>query len=211
LRIKNFGMGLLVAAGSLVLASAAFAGVSTLRLNGDFSFEEQSTDDINTGCVRANFTTFEVFGDVTGTSGDCTVTISYDGFVPNKAQASVLKDDNSGTAKISQQVETFLAVSISGPVTCTDAPFSGVTQPEKCKVSSSVNATEGAPDTVQKAKASLSCELGSDGSELVPSPTTAQVDTIIAAFADRKDVKVDNKGKVTIKTKGEADDGDGCD
>jgi hypothetical protein len=211
LRIKTFGKALLVAAGSLVLASAAFAGTSTLRLNGGFSFEQESTDDINTGCVVADFTTFFVFGEVTGTTSDgCTVVIDYDGFVPNKASASVLKDDNSGSAKISQQVETRLGVTISG-AECATAPFAGSTQPEKCKVSSSVNATEGAPDTVQKAKASLSCELGSDGSELVPSPTTAQVDTIIAAFADRKDVKVDNKGKVTIKTKGEADDGDGCD
>jgi hypothetical protein len=208
-------MGLLVAAGSFVLAAPAFAGFSsTLRLNGDFSFEEDGTTNLNTACVVADFTSFEVFGNVTGTTGDCTVNIFYGGFAPNKTSASVLKDDNSGTAKVSQQVETGLVVSISGdPLLCTTAPYSGSVVPEKCKSSGSVKATEGGanPDSVEQGKISVSCEVGSDAADLSPSPTTAQLETIQAAFADRKDVKITDKGKLTIKTKGAQDDGDGCD
>jgi hypothetical protein len=208
-------MGLLVAAGSFVLAAPAFAGfTSTQRLQGGFSFEEEGTTDQNTACVVASGPVFEVFGNATGVTGDCTVNIFYGAFNPNKASASVLKSDSEGTAKVSQQVETGLVVDISGdPLLCTTAPYSGSVVPEKCKSSGSVKATEGGanPDSVDQGKISVSCEVGSDAADLSPSPTTAQLETIQAAFSDRKDVKIDSKGKLTIKTKGSQDDGDGCD
>jgi hypothetical protein len=207
-------MGLLVAAGSLVLAAPAFAGVpSTLRLNGGFSFEEEGTTDVNTACVVADFVNFQVFGNVSGSSEGCAVNIEYVAVVPNKASASVLKDDNSGTAKVSQQVETTVFASIVAGEGCPVAGFSGEATPEKCKTSGSVKATEGGvnPDSVDSGKISVSCDVGEAASGLTPSPTVEQLDVIAAAFADRKDVKIDSKGKLTIKTKGVADDGDGCD
>jgi hypothetical protein len=206
LRIKGIGLGLLLAAGGLLVADGAFAGTSTLRLNGFFSLQDESAGLDNTACVFANFTEFQVFGEVVGTTGACTVEIFYNAFAPNKASASVLKDDGSGSAKVAQQVETFLEVTISG-AECTAAPYNGEVQPEKCKTSGSVNASEPS-DSVDKGKVSVSCEVGSDGSQLVPSPTVEQLETIGAAFSDRSDVKITSNGKVTIKTKGEA--GPGC-
>jgi hypothetical protein len=64
-------------------------------------------------------------------------------------------------------------------------------------------------DSTDKGKVSVSCELGSDGSELEPSPTTAQVDKIVEAFSDRSDVNTTDSGKLTIKMK--AEQGTFCD
>ena len=151
-----------------------------------------------------------VFGAVSGASGGCAVNVFYGGFFPNKTSASVLKDDDRGNAKVSQQVEALVSVSISG-AEC-GAPFSGGGFPEKCKVSGSVNATEGAPDTVEKGKVGLSCDLASPDASggTLDDLTEAQVDTLQAAFADRKDVKLTDDGKLTIKTKGVADADDNC-
>jgi hypothetical protein len=194
-------MGLFVAAASLSLAGAAFAGTSTLRLNGAFPVQDESQGTSNEACVIASFTTFQVFGEATGTTDGCTVDIFYNAFAPTKASASVLKDDGSGKATVAQQVETEIGVAISGGE-CATAPYEGSVQPEKCKATSSVNASEPS-EAVDKGKVTVTCELGSDGSELIPSPTTAQLDTIAAAFADRSDVNITDSGKVTIKLKGE--------
>jgi hypothetical protein len=129
------------------------------------------------------------------------VEIFWDAFAPNKASASVLKDDGSGKASVNQSVETFIAVEISGEG-CATAPYEGSVQPEKCKATSSVDASEPS-DSVDKGKAKLTCEVGSDGAVLVPSPTTAQLQTIADAFSDRSDVKITSNGKVTINLKGE--------
>ena len=203
-------MGLLVAAGSVVLAAPAFAGFSSLRLNGSFSLQDESETDANIACVEADFEEFDVFGSVNATSGACTVNIFYGAFAPNKTSASVLKDDGSGSAKISQQVETLVNVNIGGAECAT--PFSGAGFPEKCKLSGSVDATEGAPDTVEKGKVSVSCDLASPDAAggTLDELTEAQLDTIQAAFGDRKDVKLTDDGKLTIKTKGVADADDNC-
>ena len=113
---------------------------------------------------------------------------------------------------MSQQVETGLVVSISAGEGCTVPGYSGSVVPEKCKSSGSVKATEGGvnPDSVESGKISVSCEVGEGGADLTPSPTVEQLEVIGAAFADRKDVKIDSKGKLSIKTKGSQDDGDGC-
>jgi hypothetical protein len=202
--IQGIRRGLLVAAGSLLLAGAALAGAPNLRLDGAFQMEDVNQGDENEACVIAAGGFFEGLGRVTATTGACLVQIVWVETQPNKASASVLKDDGSGKAAVSQQVQTSVGVEISG-VECTTAPYEGQTFAEKCKSSASVNASEGDPDTVDKGKASVSCELGSEGSELVPSPTTEQVDTIVAAFTDRSDVKITDSGKLTIKTKGEGD------
>jgi hypothetical protein len=199
-------MGFPIAAVSLLLAAPAFAGIASLRLDGFYPMEDESEGDANEACFDAEDGFFGVFGHVVGTTPGCTIEIEYDSNDINKASGSVLKSDNEGTAKLSQQVQTRLDVTIVSGEGCAVPAFAGTAFPEKCKVSSSIKGTE-SPDVLESGKASLSCELGSDGSELSPSPTTAQVDEIIAAFADRKDVKVTDKGKLTIKTKGVPDAG----
>jgi hypothetical protein len=205
LRIKGIGLGLFVAAATQLWVSAALAGVpSTMRLNGSFPLQDQTEGAENQACVNAEIPNLYVFGEVVGTTGDCTVTISYIAAVLNKASASVLKDDGSGKAAVSQQVETLLEVDIVG-AECATAPYGGDVAPEKCKTSASVNASEPS-QAVDKGKVSVSCEIGPDGSQLSPSPTTAQLQTIADAFADRNDVKLTNtssKGKVAIKLNGE--------
>jgi hypothetical protein len=89
--------------------------------------------------------------------------------------------------------------------------FAAIDFPDKCKVSAAVDATEGfgSPDTVEKGRISLSCDLGENASEL-GGLTPEQIDTVVGAFADRKDVKFNGSGKLTIKTKGVAGDGELC-
>jgi hypothetical protein len=200
-RIEGIGLGVVVAVGSLMLAGSALAGVSTQRLNGAYSLQDQSVGTDNQACLVADFTQYQLAGEATGTTDGCTVDIFYNAFAPNKASASVLKDDGSGKASVSQQVETFIAVEISGGE-CPTAPYEGGVQPEKCKASGSVNASEPS-DSIDEGKASLSCDVGSDLGNLVPSPTVDQLTTIVDAFSDRKDVKINN-GKITINLKGES-------
>ncbi len=177
-----------------------------MRLNGSFPLQDATTGTDNQACVVAEIPDFFVFGDVLGVTGDCTVLLEYTAAVLNKASASVLKDDGSGSAKVSQQVETILQVEIIGdPLLCTTAPYNSFVAPEKCKTSASVNASE-PTQAVDKGKVSVNCEIGPDGSQLTPSPTVEQLETIAAAFADRSDVKITNTssaGKVAIKLKGE--------
>jgi hypothetical protein len=199
LRTRNLGVALLVVAASLVGAGAAFAGIpDAQRLNGGFFFEDDREADENEACLIASGTVLFTQGRVLATSGDCTVVIAWVADFPNKASGSVLKDDGSGTAKVSQQVETFVNVGVTGGLCPT--PFNGFAFPEKCKASGSVKAVEPS-GTVDSAKAKVSCDLGEDLTEL-DSPSQAVVDTVVDAFADRSDVKLGENGKLTINVKG---------
>jgi hypothetical protein len=199
-RIHGIGRALFVVAASLLISGAALAGTSTLRLNGGYSLQDQNAGTDNQACVLADFQFFQVFGEATGITDGCTVEIAYNAFAPNKTSASVLKDDGSGKAAVSQQVETAIQFEISG-AECPTAPYEGDVQPEKCKTSGSVNASEPS-DAVDKGKVKLTCDVGSDLSDLVPSPTVDQLSTIVDAFSGRSDVKI-NDGKITINLKGE--------
>jgi hypothetical protein len=205
LRIKGIGLGLLVVAGSLLFASASFAGVTgpNMRLDGTFVFEDDGAGDNNEACVTADEGFFGVQGLVSGTDGPCLVEIFYEAELPNKASGTVLKE-GSGSAKVSQQVQSTVFVGISGEG-CTSAPFEAEAFPEKCKASGQVNAEEPS-QTVEKAKAKLTCDLGENLSGL-DSPTPEQISTIEAAIAGRSDVKLSN-GKLTINTKGVPNTGD---
>jgi hypothetical protein len=196
----GIGTGVLLAAGSLLLASAASAGAPvSFNLNGAFAMEDQNAGDANETCFFLfGSGDFDAFGQVVGTTDQCTVAITYDTDEFNKASNSVLKDDDSGTVKISQQVENDMSVSISG-AECPALLGAGAT-PVDCKVSASLKGNDGA-NTTEKGKASVSCELGSNFSEFGVL-SQAQVDEIVDAFAGRSDVKVDADGKLTIKSKG---------
>lgn len=209
MRIKGIGLGFIAIAGSVLLASAALAGVPTERLNGVFSMQDKSEGVDNEACVIASFQSFYLLGEVSETTSDgCLVEIFYQTITPNKASASNTKDDGKGKASVAQQSTTELIGSITDVGECSVPNYSGTAFPEKCKASASVNGSEPS-DSTDKGKVSVSCELGSDGSELEPSPTTAQVDKFVEAFSDRKDVNVTDSGKLTIKMS--AEQGTFCD
>jgi hypothetical protein len=207
MRTHGIRTGLLIVAGSLLLAGAAFAGGGNLRLDGTFLFEDDEQGDANEGCVIADGPVFSVDGQVSGTgSPSCTVFFRYDTDVPHKASASVLKSSGDGSAKVSQQVQTTVQLEVTG-AGCADTFGPTTVFPEKCKTSGSVNADEPS-EAVDKAKVSLTCELGEDLSEfgMLSEAVLGEIDT---ALSGRSDVKLDtSKGKLTIKTKGVQNSGD---
>ena len=74
---------------------------------------------------------------------------------------------------------------------------------QKCKVSDSVRGTSvpAGPDTVQSSSAKLDCEI--EGA-LTPAPNTTEQNTILDAFADRDDVKIDSEGELVHLPQGGA-------
>jgi hypothetical protein len=203
LRIKGIGWGFVVVAGSMLLASAALAGFVEQRLNGVFELQDKNEGTSNQGCVAPLGQTMIVLGDASETTADgCLVTLNYQTTLPNKASMSSTKDDGTGSAKISQQLNTLVGATIVNVDACTVPNYTGSAFPEKCKANGSVKG-DNDDDSVDNGKISVNCQLGSDGSELEPSPSTEQVDKIVEAFADRKDVKVSDTGNVKINLKGE--------
>jgi hypothetical protein len=209
-------MGFLVVMGSFALAVPAFAGISnTMRLNGAFSLQDETAGDNNEACVVAVGPTFLVVGEARGTSGGCGVELFYNASAPTKVSMSTLKSDNKGKGQVQQKVETTIGVDIfdeddDGPGVCDESGFFNGA-PAKCRTTGRVDATEGgeSPDTVEKGKVDVSCDLG-DGFGQLGALSLAQQDAIVAAFDGRKDVKVSSKGKVKIKVKAVADDGSFC-
>ena len=186
-------------AGGMLLPVAGSAG----RLEGDFGTRDIDAGVTNEACLRLMGTQMAVAGRVTALSGSCEVTITYFSDAPNSASASALTGTKTeGTGKVDQSVFTPLLVEISNGegLTCADT-YIGTGAPEKCKVSDSVRGTSvpAGPDTVQSSSAKLDCEL--EGA-LTPAPNTTEQNTILDAFADRTDVKIDSKGKLSISHKG---------
>jgi hypothetical protein len=159
---------------------------------------------------------------VTGTSGGCTASILIGTQQPHKVNATALKGSKtSGSVKATQAATSFVQVEVSdtdgeeGEGVCEEA-FEATNdgETEKCKVSGAIKGTavsEG-DDTTQSGRLSASCELGENGANLdtseeagVQPPSSAQFDVVVAAFADRKDVKIDSKGKLRVKHKGVPD------
>ena len=216
MRMRKIGLVSLALAASL-LPSTMFAG----RLDGDFRTQQDgAAPDTNDVCTIVSGTNFEVNGRVTGISGGCTVRIEYFTFEPHKGSASALKGTKTqGSAKVDQSifadvfVQAFDTDGIGG-IACAVPDFFGSVNGdvEKCKASSSIKGTSvtGGPDTVQSSSASASCELGLAGANVdinnglagVQPPSQAQIDVVVDAFATNKNVKFDNKGKLSIKHKG---------
>ena len=196
-----------------LLPSTMFAG----RLDGFFATEQKDQAvDTNDACIEVFNNSFAVFGEVSGAANGCTVDIFYDTPEPHKASSTALKGTKTeGTSKVAQTIFSELDVTIFdtdgvGGVACAAAapgsPYFGSVQEnvEKCKVSASMKGTsvDNAADTVQSSNVSQSCELGAAGINLVPAPTQTQIDTAVAAFDGRKDVKIANDGKLSIKQQG---------
>jgi hypothetical protein len=206
MRTHGIRTSLLIVAGSLLLSGTALAGGGSLRLDGTFLFEDDEQGDANEACVIADGPVFSVDGKVSGTgSPSCTVFFRYDTDLPHKASASVLKSSGDGSAKVSQQVQTSVQLQVTG-AGCADIFGPSTITPEKCKASGSVNADEPS-EAVDKAKVSLTCELG-EGLSAFGALSEAVLSEIETAFSGRSDVKLDDKGKLTIKTKGVQNTGD---
>jgi len=174
------------------------------RLNGNFFTAHETQDEDNEACTTVEGTDFGIGGHVLGVDGLCEVEIAYFTFYPNKASAT------ESSAKISQATFSRIEVTIRnfGLNDCpAETEYFGVAEPEKCKASSSLKGTSVPQDddTVQSSKISVSCEIGSQGEDLSPTPpNNPQFDTLLDAFANRDDVTVDSggKGRVEIKHAG---------
>jgi hypothetical protein len=210
---------LALALGVLALPDVGLAG----RLEGEFTTRQaDQADGTNEACVIAGGPTVGAAGEVTGTSGGCTVEIVYGTQEPHKVNATALKGSKtSGSVKASQSIGSIVLVDVfdtdgGGEGVCDEAfEASNDGETEKCKVSGAVKGTsvsEG-DDTTQSGRLKASCELGenganldtSEGEEGIQPPSAAQFAVLIDAFAERKDVKVDEKGKLRINHKGVPD------
>jgi hypothetical protein len=217
MRMRKIGLISLALAASL-LPSTMFAG----RLDGDFRTQQDgAAPDTNDACTVVDGVVFFVNGRVTGISGGCTAEIDYFTPEPHKASATALKGTKTeGSGKVDQSIFTDVDIDVfdtdgGGPGVCTTTFFGSINEDvEKCKASSSIKGTSvsGGDDTVQSSNVSVACELGVAGANVdtseaagVQPPTQAQIDVVVAAFDGRKDVKIENKGKLTIKQKGVPD------
>ena len=220
-----------IALAAALLPSTMFAG----RIDGNFGTQDKDAAvDTNDACTTVNGPFFALSGFVRGTSSGCQVDITYSTPEPHQGQTSALKGTKTNSSsKVSQSINTQLGVVISdadggGAGTCAfaanGAPVIGSTQEnvEKCKAQSSLKATEnGNIDTTVSSSISVQCDIGeSDADIVVTAPvghaatlSPDEVNLILAAFTDRKDVKITDKGNVSIKQKGVPNAGtvDPCD
>jgi hypothetical protein len=222
-----------LAAGAFLLPSAGIAGeLDEARLSGNFSTrdKDQTTDGANEACFDFDGDDdIEVDGEVQGVTGGCTAFIYYDTDAFNKASGSKTSSGKTtGNAKLQQQIFSDIEVGLfdtdfDGPGECPDA-FFGFARPEKCSVKSSAKGTQVANtfadevnDTVDSNKVQTKCDIGDNFGEIdtdfgtpgTQPPSASAVAGVIAAFADRKDVKVDDKGRVQIKHDGVPEGGEG--
>jgi len=195
MQIQNLATAAVFAA-ALVLPGAALAGgFDPNVINGGFITQEGGPN--NQLFTLANFGQFEADGQVIcGVEGNG-VLIEYETVAPDKASTS------EKTVKIGDksQIAIDLLVDTAGD------DFDGGNIIDDCKLSSSLKGkAESGTDSVDGAKAKLSCDLGpnfnllSDGGA---PPTTENLEVVTTLCADRKDVKVDTeKGTLDISHDG---------
>jgi hypothetical protein len=194
----------------LLLPSAALAQfelpVDPDRLNGeDFTFFDNDAGVNNQVELDAQGATVTANGTVEGVAEGTVVTITYQLDYPDSMSAS------NRSADVAQDTQVLIGVNVDAAGEVND--YFGQAAPKNCKASVKVNDRGGPPDSPDVAQASVSCDLRSDLQELdddatpgTPGdPPQAALDAIDAAFAERKDVKIDiGNGKLSIKHKGQA-------
>lgn len=215
MRITRIGLAFF-AAGTFLLAGGAYAQFTDeARLDGDFSTQHdgQEADGANEACF--NFDDdgdIEVSGEVRAVSGGCTAVIDYDTDSFTSASGKALKPGQvAGTAKLSQAIFSDIGVELFDNGGGCPLAFSSEARPEKCSVKSSLKGTQ-VPDidpdddndTVESNKVAVKCELGEDLSQM--NISLDQAAAVIAAFADRDDVKLGANGKLSIAHDGVPDD-----
>jgi len=201
MHIRKTALALLLA--GLLLPAAGWAQEG--RLNGNFYTEDETQQDDNEACTSVDGTDFGIGGRVVGLDGDCKVSLTYFTVFPHKASAT------NSSAKVSQSSHVFVEVTIEDDEAfCpTENKYVGSAEPEDCKAIVSLKGTSvaQADDEVQSSKLTMSCDLGRDGDELGPNVPTPEVQfqTIVNAFANRDDVKLDSKGRLKLTHAGVPD------
>jgi hypothetical protein len=167
------------------------------RLDGDFLFFDNDQGGNNRLDFEIDGTTFAASGQVQANAGGDVVTISWEMGFPDSASGG------ERGADIAQGRQVLVAVDVDFEK---GVDYFGQAAPQNCSASAKITGT--GPNNSQ---ASLSCDLGPDLRELddddtpatAGDPPSAALDAIEAAFAGRKDVKVQiNNGKLSIKHKG---------
>jgi len=198
MRMRIIGLTSLVVAAVLV-SSAVLAG----RVDGKFATEDGVG---NQACTVIEGTAFSVVGTVAGpVTNGCAVTIGYATPLPHKASSSALKGDKTkGSSKVSQSIDALVTVRFEDVTlaSCT-TPWVAESTAEKCKVSASLKSSTAS--SADSSRVSVSCELGNEGADLDTLAGTAQFSTLVTAFEGVENVKLDDKGKLTIKHDGVPD------
>jgi len=184
-------------AAALTLPGAALAGVFDPNvINGIFFTQEGGpSNELRT---EANLGFFDAAGEIIcGTEGVASVIIDYATVAPDKASTS----DKNVKIQDKSQIDVRLTLDTAGD------DFDGSNVIDDCKLSSSLKGkAESGVDTVQGAKAKLSCNLGDNFSLLTDEglpPTTENLEAVTTLCADRKDVKIDTeKGTLDISHDG---------
>lgn len=170
-------------------AGVALAGTTSTRINGEFALaDDVAPAGTNTATVEIDGRDFGVDGQVNGigTQGDQCI-IVYNTDDPTQANA------NDKNGKVAQGSFTEIGFVIL-PVTSPRALNTGLISTEKCKANASVDPSKG------KGKVSVNCK----GQNVFANFTADQVNSFIAAFQTRKDVKINvnqtgSEGTVAIK------------
>jgi hypothetical protein len=186
----------------LALPSAALAQfeltVEPERLDGaGFLFFDNDQGMNNQLEFDADGPTITARGQVQGNAGLDVVTITWEMGFPNSASARDLGADAS------QDKQVLVGVNVNFDE---GTDYFGQAAPRNCRASAKITG-----EGPNRSQAAVSCELGADLRELddddTPAtpgdPPQAALDAIEAAFAGRKDVKIQlGNGKLSIKHKG---------
>lgn len=186
-----------IAAASLALSNAALAGgFDPNVINGAFTTQDGGPGNTLTTVADLGF--FGAFGEVIcGTTGNM-VRIDYESEAPDKGQTS----ERNVKVQDKSQVDIHLVVDTS------TASFDSDQIIDDCKLGASMSGKANpGPDTVQSAKAKLSCDLGKDFKDMQDDqgfpPGPEDLGAIDSLCSGRKDVKIDTKnGKLDVRHDG---------
>ena len=206
----SLGLGL---ATLLLPSTAALAQfvlpVNPQRLDGSFEFEDKDQGSNNTLEITVEGNTNGIVGQVQANSGLDVVIITYRTDFPNKFDATAQH------VGLRQDRQVLISLELVPGIGSLTPAYFGQAAPVPCKVQAKMqDNAAGDPDSPDKSKATLSCDLGSDFGDLdddavegTPGdPPDEVLDVVEAAFDARKDVKVQaSKGKLQIKHNGEPD------
>lgn len=193
MRSTRLGNALWIAVGWLALPATALAGGSSSEvLQGSFVFNDSQVGSDHCATINLDGTTHDVTGFVSGVglSGD-TVTLTY--FTPFVDGLKAKRDGG----KVQEREQSQLDVDIQPGAGSPTAAYTGTANPEKASVTARTN--KGGLEARIKAR----YPLGSGFSELEPDPDADQQNTILAAFENRDDVKIQQKnGRVRLRQDG---------
>lgn len=175
-------------------AGSARAGalVSPEILQGSFFFNDSRVGPDHCSDVEMDGAVHTVTGIVTGVGlSDDTVTLTYS--TPFVDRVGV----RERTGRVNERVQAGITVDIQPGAGSTTLAYTGTANPDRGKVAARV-VQEG-----NAARVAAGFKLDTDLTALSPAPDATQLATILAAFTDRKDVKIQQKsGRVSLRQEG---------